>query len=164
MRIRETLADSIAYTVLKRCGMDEKELSDEIEFPYIHEFNTVETLSHIGNSVSDLSKPVLMEIGKAIGAYDRENVRNAETKNLGEKGLANTSDTRYNALKRESEIQDGLSIEQTENAGERSNNNEFDIRKERGLHDPDVTDGRAAGGDTDQVRTDEEELGVGAPE
>ena len=91
VRIRETLADSIAYTVLKRCGMDEKELSEEIEFPYIHEFNTVETLSHIGNSVSDLSKPVLMEIGKAIGAYDRENVRNAETKNLGEK-CCNTID------------------------------------------------------------------------
>ena len=164
VRIRETLADSIAYTVLKRCGMDEKELSEEIEFPYIHEFNTVETLSHIGNSVSDLSKPVLMEIGKAIGAYDRENVRNAETKNLGEKGLANTSDTRYNALKRESEMQDGQSIEQTENAGERSNNNEFDIRKERGLHDPDVTDGRAAGGDTDQVRADAEELLTGTQE
>lgn len=164
VRIRETLADSIAYTVLKRCGMDEKELSKEIEFPYIHEFNTVETLSHIGNSVSDLSKPVLMEIGKAIGAYDRENARNAETKNLGEKGLANTSDTRYNALKCESEMQDGQSIEQTENAGERSNNNEFDIRKERGLHDPDVTDGRAAGGDTDQVRIDAEELLTGTQE
>ncbi|MBQ4059942.1 MAG: hypothetical protein IJD40_13600, partial [Lachnospiraceae bacterium] len=27
VRIRETLADSIAYTVLKRCGMDEKELA-----------------------------------------------------------------------------------------------------------------------------------------
>ncbi|GFI30135.1 hypothetical protein IMSAGC013_01523 [Lachnospiraceae bacterium] len=133
VRIRETLADSIAYTVLKRCGMDEKELSEEIEFPYIHEFNTVETLSHIGNSVSDLSKPVLMEIGKAIGAYDRENARNQEPKNLGEKGLANTSDKRYNALKRESERQDGQSITQTGKAGERENNDESDIRKERGL-------------------------------
>ena len=161
VRIRETLADSIAYTVLKRCGMDEKELSEEIEFPYIHEFNTVETLSHIGNSVSNLSKPVLMEIGKAIGAHDRENARNEETKNLNMKGLANGADTRYNALKRESKERDGQSITQTGNAGERGNNDESDIRKERGLHDPNVTDGRAAGGNADQVRADAEELPAG---
>ncbi len=81
LRIRETLSDSIAYTALRGCGIDEAELSGQIEFPYIHEFNTMETLSHIGNSISDLSKPVLMEIGKAIRAYDRENERNAELKN-----------------------------------------------------------------------------------
>ena len=72
VRTREILADSIAYTVLKRCGMAESELAEEINFPYIHEFNTVETLSQLGSNVSDLSKPILMEIGKAIGAYDRQ--------------------------------------------------------------------------------------------
>lgn len=35
VRTRETLADSIAYTVLKRCGMAESELAEEINFPYI---------------------------------------------------------------------------------------------------------------------------------
>ena len=164
VRVRETLADSIAYTVLKRCGMEDAELSEEIQFPYIHEFNTVETLSHIGDSISDLSKPVLMEIGKAIGAYDRENARNAEIKNSVEKGLANTTDTRYNALKREGETQDVQPDTQTGNAGERGNNNESDLRKERGLSDTDVTDGRAAGGDTDEVRADEEELLTGTQE
>ena len=164
VRVRETLADSIAYTVLKRCGMEDAELSEEIQFPYIHEFNTVETLSHIGDSISDLSKPVLMEIGKAIGAYDRENARNAEIKNSVEKGLANTTDTRYNALKRESETQDVQPDTQTGNAGERGNNNESDLREERGLSDTDVTDGRTAGGDTDEVRADEEELFTGTQE
>lgn len=52
--------------------MAESELAEEINFPYIHEFNTVETLSQLGSNVSDLSKPILMEIGKAIGAYDRQ--------------------------------------------------------------------------------------------
>lgn len=64
MRIKQTLADSIAYTVLKRCGMEESELAEEISFPYIHEFNTVETLSQFGSNVSDLSKLILMEKGK----------------------------------------------------------------------------------------------------
>ena len=157
VRVRETLADSIAYMVLKRCGMDDAELAEEIQFPYIHEFNTVETLSHIGDSISDLSKPVLMEIGKAIGAY----ARNEASKNLVEKGLANTVDTRYNALKRESKAQDVQPTTQTGNAGERGNNDESDLREKRGLSDTDVTDGRAAGGDTDEVRADEEELLTG---
>ena len=131
VRVRETLADSIAYTVLKRCGMGDAELAEEIQFPYIHEFNTVETLSHIGDSISDLSKPVLMEIGKAIGAYDRENDRREASKNLVEKGLANSADTRYNALKRESEVRDVQTDTQTGNAGERGENNESDLREER---------------------------------
>ncbi len=164
VRVRETLADSIAYTVLKRCGMEDAELAEEIQFPYIHEFNTVETLSHIGDSISDLSKPVLMEIGKAIGAYDRAYARNEASKNLVEKGLANTVDTRYNALKRESEAQDVQPTTQTGNAGERGNNDESDLREKRGLSDTDVTDGRAAGGDTDEVRADEEELLTGTQE
>ncbi len=164
VRVRETLADSIAYTVLKRCGMEDAELAEEIQFPYIHEFNTIETLSHIGDSISDLSKPVLMEIGKAIGAYDRENARKEASKNLVEKGLANSADTRYNALKRESETEDVQTDTQTGNAGERGKNNESDLREERGLSDTDVKDGRAAGGDTDEIRTDEEELLTGTQE
>ena len=164
VRVRETLADSIAYMVLKRCGMDDAELAEEIQFPYIHEFNTVETLSHIGDSISDLSKPVLMEIGKAIGAYDRAYARNEASKNLVEKGLANTVDARYNALKRESEAQDVQPTTQTGNAGERGNNDESDLREKRGLSDTDVTDGRAAGGDADEVRADEEELLAGTQE
>ena len=175
IRIRETLADSIAYTVLKRCGMEESELAEEINFPYIHEFNTVETLSQLGSNVSDLSKPILMEIGKAIGAYDRQIAQNREETRVGreridthekniEKGLANASEEDYNALKRESESQDEQSITQTGEAGERSKYDESDIREERGLSDIDGSNGRTAEGGTDKVRTDEEEVLTGAQE
>ena len=159
VRVRETLADSIAYTVLKRCGMEESELAEEISFPYIHEFNTIETLSQLGSNVSDFSKPILMEIGKAIKAYEKE-----VSQNLEEKGLANTSETRYNALKRESDTQDEQYITQTENAGERGKNDEFSIREERGLSDTNVTDGRTAGGDINKIRTDEKEIFTGEQE
>ena len=175
IRIRETLADSIAYTVLKRCGMEESELAEEINFPYIHEFNTVETLSQLGSNVSDLSKPILMEIGKAIGAYDRQIAQNREETRVGreridthekniEKGLANAYEADYNALKRESESQDEQSITQTGEAGERSKYDESDIREERGLSDTDGSNGRTAEGGTDKVRTDEEEVLTGAQE
>ena len=164
VRIRETLADSLAYTVLKRCGMEEGELAEEINFPYIHEFNTVETLSQLGSNVSDLSKPILMEIGKAIGVYEKEKAENRTAENSVQKGLANTSETRYNALKRESKNQDGESITQTGEAGERSKYDESDIREERGLSDTDGSNGRTAEGGTDKVRTDEEEVLTGAQE
>ena len=175
VRIRETLADSIAYTVLKRCGMEESELAEEINFPYIHEFNTVETLSQLGSNVSDLSKPILMEIGKAIGAYDRQIAQNREETRVGrehidtlekniEKGLANASEADYNALKRESVNQDEQSITQTGEIGERSKYGESDIREERGLSDTDGSNGRTAEGGTDKVRTDEEEVLTGAQE
>ena len=164
VRIRETLADSLAYTVLKRCGMEEGELAEEINFPYIHEFNTVETLSQLGSNVSDLSKPILMEIGKAIGVYEKEKAENRTAENSVQKGLANTSETRYNALKCESKNQDGESITQTGEAGERSKYDESDIREERGLSDTDGSNGRTAEGGTDKVRTDEEEVLTGAQE
>lgn len=174
-RIRETLADSIAYTVLKRCGMEESELAEEINFPYIHEFNTVETLSQLGSNVSDLSKPILMEIGKAIGAYDRQIAQNREETRAGrehidtlekniENGLANASEADCNALKRESETRDEQSITQTGEAGERSKYNESDIREERGLSDTDGGSGRTAEGGTDEVRTDAQEVLTGTQE
>ena len=164
VRIRETLADSIAYTVLKRCGMEENELAEEIYFPYIHDFNTVETLSQLGSNVSDLSKPILMEIGKAIGVYEREKAENRTAENSVQKGLANTLETRYNALKHESESQDRETITQTGEAEERSKYDESDIREERGLSDTDGSNGRTAEGGTDKVRTDEEEVLTGAQE
>ena len=156
VRLRVTLADSIAYTVLKRCGVEESVLTEEMSFPYIHEFNTVETLSQLGSNVSDLSKPVLMEIGKTIRNYEKEINRN-----FSKKGLEKIPEHDYNALKRKSESADRQPSEQSR---ERSSENETTIRTERGLSDPDVTDGRTAGGNTDEIRTDEKEILTGEQE
>ena len=156
VRLRVTLADSIAYTVLKRCGVAESVLTEEMSFPYIHEFNTVETLSQLGSNVSDLSKPVLMEIGKTIRNYEKE-----INLNFSKKGLEKIPEHDYNALKRESENTDRQPSEQSR---ERSSENETTIRTERGLPDPDVTDGRTAGGNTDEIRADEKEILTGEQE
>ena len=50
VRLRETLASSIAYTVLSRCGADRKRWREELDFDHISEFNTVKTLSILGNA------------------------------------------------------------------------------------------------------------------
>lgn len=169
VRVRETLADSISYTILKRCGMEEAELASEIEFPYIHEFNTTAVLSQLGSHVSDLSKPVLMEIGKAVAAHEKEQQRafsgrQKENENSLEKGLANQADLRYNALKRKSENHREENQKETGEGTEGSIYDDTGIREERGLSDSDVAGRRTAGGNTDQIRTDAEELPAGTQE
>lgn len=54
VRLRDTLAASIAYTVLERCGMDADDVVG-IEFPYVHEFNTVESLAVMGEATTELT-------------------------------------------------------------------------------------------------------------
>ena len=143
VRLRETLSASIAYTLLSRCGADMDIWKDELNFDYISEFNTTRALSVIGNATSDMCKPLLMEIGKTIAAYDRQNARNkAKEKANGvqidtieknpEKTLANTPEPRYNVLKRESKIEP-----QTETVTDHIETEGIahgtDIREERGL-------------------------------
>lgn len=72
LRLQITLSDSVAYSILKRCGVSEEILADTIGFMFIPEFNTPNTLLALGNHASELAKPVLMEIGKCIWAFDRE--------------------------------------------------------------------------------------------
>ena len=159
VRLRETLADSIAYTVLKRCGIEEEELAEEISFPYIHEFNTMDVLSQLGGSVSDLSRSVLMEIRNAVREYNRSQERshtvgNKNTKNL-VKGIDNMASSGYHVFGKESGKQ---GQEPGEETGERRENNGTQVREERGLPNTDAADGRAAGGDTEEIRADEEAL------
>lgn len=158
IRVRETLASSIAYTLLSRCGADTESYLEELNFDYIHDFSTLETLSVIGGATTDLSKSVLMEIGKTIKAYDREmaaHERESEPENSLQKELANGTDIDYNTLKRESEKQpEPISDRQKE--GEKEH--ESDIRKERRLSDTTVENGQTAGGRIREVRENESRL------
>ena len=174
VRLRETLSASIAYTLLSRCGADMDIWKDELNFDYISEFNTTRALSVIGNATSDMCKPLLMEIGKTVAAYDRQNARNkAKEKADGvridtiekntEKTLANVPEPRYNALKRESgnEPKTETSINHIETEGVAHGT---DIREERGLSDTQPDTEQRTGGAADQVRTDAQELSEGTPE
>ena len=103
------MQSSISYTLLARCGMDMENYEELLNFDYIHEFNTVPDLSQLGSNITELCKPVLMEIGKAIRAYDRE---------ITKKRVVNHNNLDYNALKRESEKQNTVedANESTENS------------------------------------------------
>ena len=175
IRLRETLSSSIAYTLLSRCGADMEQWKDELNFEYISDFNTMEVVSVLGAATTDMCKPVLMEIGKTIAAYDRNIARKkAVERGSGEyidtieknskKVLANTPETDYNALKCESEIEEQLAQDIQEPTKKEEMAHETDIRKERGLSDSEPVRERRSGSDTDEIRNHEKELPEGTPQ
>ena len=120
LRLKETLASTIAFVLLSRCGADMDVWRGELDFQYISEFNTPKALSVMGNAAADLCKPVLMEIGRTVAEFDRlqqkQNARNKAKESAGrgqyggrgnksEISLANVPAMDYNALKRESKRQ-----------------------------------------------------------
>ena len=172
VRLRDTLAASIAYTVLERCGMDADDVVG-IEFPYVHEFNTVESLAVMGEATAELTEPILREIGRSISIYDRDKAQEAvraayeeyidPNRERAEKGLANASERGYNALTPSGEEQGNEYIESADKGAERSDYGDR-VHSERRLSDPESDSEQRAGGDAHEVRTDEEELSEGAQE
>ena len=163
IRLRDTLSESISFTLLSACGADMEEYGSEFAFDFIHEFNSMNTLAVLGDAANELAKPVLLEIGRTIRAYNRSHEQE-QSQNLTQKGLANTSKIDYNALKRESESRHEEQIDNNQNSVERGNRDESDIREERGLPDPDITGGHSAGGNGNEVRNDEGDLSEGEPQ
>ena len=157
VHLRETLQASISYTLLTRCGLDAEEYQDSMNFDYIHEFNTLPVLSQLGSNTTELCKPILMEIGKAVRSYEQE---------MWKKAVDNAQNMSYNALKRESEVQKEESDrnQRVENREERGSDYGTDISEERRLLYPEYQGGRAAGGNTDEIRYPAEGLPEGEQE
>ena len=82
IRLRETLAASIAYSLLSRCDQDPDAYLGDLNFEYFTDFNSPETLTILGTATTDMCEPVLMEIGRTIEAIERrtelENSKNLE--------------------------------------------------------------------------------------
>lgn len=128
VRFREMLVQSVSYTILKRCGCDMTEFADDFTFDYIHEFNTLRTLSVLGSTTSELCEPVLIRIGRTIARYDRallQNRRYTGNHNHTERAVAG---------------------------------HESDIRKERGLSDSQSDTFGAGRNNADEIRSVAEEL------
>ena len=177
LRLKETLASTITFLLLSRCGADMDVWGGELDFNYISEFNTPRALSVMGNAAVDLCKPVLMEIGRVVARSERrrekDRARNqakervsggqyAGRENKSEIGLANAPEIDYNALKRESERQaskaDFFSAGKDSYKETEGMKYGTDIREERGLPDSEPGGGQRAGGAADEVRADAQGL------
>lgn len=96
IRLRDTLSESISFTLLSACGAAMEKYGSEFAFDFIHEFNSMDTLAVLGDAANELAKPVLLEIGRTIMAYNRSHEQK-QTENVTQKGLANTSKIDYKA-------------------------------------------------------------------
>ena len=145
LRLKETMTSSIAYTLMARCGLDTDTYRDELDFSYIREFSTLDSLSVLGEATSSMCEPVLREICQVVEDIDRENARRVERessekdKNI----LANDGQEHYNTLKCESD---------TQNRKEGGTDYGTDIQERRGLSHSEHQSERGAGGEPDEVR------------
>lgn len=65
-KFESLLETSIAYTVLTRCGYEADMYIEADDFRGIHEFNSIETMSILGNATSDLSEQILSNIERTL--------------------------------------------------------------------------------------------------
>ncbi len=177
VRLREMLEQSVCYTILKRCGFDMTDFAEDFTFDYIHEFNTLRTLSVLGSATSELCEPMLVQMGRTIARYDREvkhsqkPVRILKTEDFVVGIDSETSDwfvydnvTNKNICYCNSEEEANQHIQWMVAHNEfyrkeaEGIKNEPDIRTERRLSDSQSDSGRGDREDTDQIRNHEEKL------
>lgn len=62
VHLRDTLLASISYTLLTRCGLDADAYSEDMNFEYIHEFNTLPVLSQYGVELDSLTGRIAKQL------------------------------------------------------------------------------------------------------
>ena len=95
---RELMANSIFYTLSRRCEQEPLEVLDDEDFIRIVDFNQLPVLTFLGNAVSEQCEAVLRDIGREMQKIYRKEVTEHLAKTAD--SLYNTS-TDFSALKRE---------------------------------------------------------------
>lgn len=102
VEFRELMTNSVWYVLLNRCGLDAQEYLDAEDFRHITDFNQLIVLGHLGSAVNEISRPVLMQIGRYVlnnlendlktVAKEKEVVYNEFNTLIRESGTNNTED------------------------------------------------------------------------
>ncbi|MCR5778228.1 MAG: DEAD/DEAH box helicase family protein, partial [Lachnospiraceae bacterium] len=169
-RIKQSLAASVAYMVLSRCGADAETVADRLNFDCIKEFNAPDKLSMLGTATTEYAKPILEEVRNAIIVYERERLykeKNTADVELSEShkenvtmGLANGSNVDYNALKRES----GNYIKVIMGDEPERSSHEIRVYRSGELQDAESDSEPGTNRTADKVRTDERKVSEGKEE
>ena len=147
VEFRELMTNSVWYVLLNRCGLDAQEYLDAEDFRYITDFNQLKVLGHLGSAVNEISRPVLMQIGRYV-LNDLENDLKTVAK---EKEVVYNE---FNTLIRESNTNN---TEDREENKEELNHERDHLQPERRVSDS----GYQPGGDEGnhrEVRNDEERV------
>ena len=100
VRFRELMANSIFYTLSRRCEQEPLEVLEDEDFIRIVDFNQLPVLTFLGNAVSEQCEAVLRDIGREMQKIYRKEVTEHLAKTAD--SLYNTS-TDFSTLKRETE-------------------------------------------------------------
>ena len=133
VEFRRLLMDSAFYTLAVRCGLDPMEYLEEEDFSGITDYNALPVLTFLGNAVSQLVEPVLVDIGRTVRRILIEESQKLVAK---ENGIGYNY---FSALKRESDNREG------------GNEHGTDLPPQRRLPVPEPDD-RGTEGDHREVR------------
>ena len=75
---RKLLGNSVAFTVLTRCGIDAGQFFENEDFDGLYDFNTFDTMTVLGTATSDVSRMLLLEIERTINGINRQKFANRE--------------------------------------------------------------------------------------
>lgn len=82
---RQLATDSVYYLLSRRCGLDPMELLEEEDFMHITDYNRLSVLTFLGNTASQLSESILIDIGKTVHKISlgeaRKEVENSNERN-----------------------------------------------------------------------------------
>ena len=95
--LRNLMTSSMFYCILKRCGIDTEKYESMLNFDGISNFNTLKSVTVLGESVSSLTEPILQQIGKTI------RIKNKSSKKI----LDNNSIVNYNKIENEDKTERG---------------------------------------------------------
>ena len=147
VEFRELMTNSVWYVLLNRCGLDVQEYLDAEDFRHITDFNQLKVLGHLGSAVNEISRPVLMQIGRYV-LNDLENDL---------KTVAKEKEVAYNEFKtliRES------NTDNTEDREEKKEETDYErdqLQPERRVSDSGYQPGRDERNNR-EVRNDEERV------
>ena len=107
---RQLATDSVYYLLSRRCGLDPMELLEEEDFMHITDYNRLLVLTFLGNTASQLSESILIDIGKTVHKISLEEARK-EVENSNERNYNNFTTLMRETKNRDAETKKEENIE-----------------------------------------------------
>ena len=107
---RQLATDSVYYLLSRRCGLDPMELLEEEDFMHITDYNRLSVLTFLGNTASQISESILIDIGKTVHKISLEEARK-EVENSNERNYNNFTTLMREIKNRDAETKKEENIE-----------------------------------------------------
>ena len=154
---RQLATDSVYYLLSRRCGLDPMELLEEEDFMHITDYNRLSVLIFLGNTASQLSESILIDIGKTVHKISLEEARK-EVENSNERNYNN-----FTTLMRETKNRDAETKKEENIENEGGTNYGTDISSQ-GRLPVSESDRRRGRSDDREIRDAAEDISEGTQE